>query len=390
MTRVDLVLSDDWELRGDGSGDMRVIQFGTLWKLLEVYEHFNLRGSFFVEVLQQIRHREFSAQAPFLGELADAWDTAVCDLFKRGHDVQLHIHPQWSNAEWIDGVWRLRGDWSILRYSRRDAETLLRQARDYLEALLGTVDQDYRCLAFRSGAWCLAPSEFMVPTLRTLGIRLDASIVQGVRYNERVELDYRELDEAFLPFFPRDDDARRLGSEPAGPVCLPVHSFTVPAWRRWQRSLSRLLGVERSWHGNCLAPSQVPIPGAAMNRYGGWGFTSTLNGSLFRVTSRLRRVLSGRLVVSDLSNLSRQDIDDMLVDIRRRARRSCADAVPVVLANHTKDLGHLDSIRYLAERISSSNDFEVVTVSEVLTRIEAGVYPVRRAGDGYENKSIGA
>jgi hypothetical protein len=60
MTRVHLVLSDDWELRGDGSRDVRVIQFGALRLLLDVYEAHGLRASINAEVMPARAQARFS------------------------------------------------------------------------------------------------------------------------------------------------------------------------------------------------------------------------------------------------------------------------------------------------------------------------------------------
>ena len=48
-----LVFTDDWELRGNGAGDMRVMQFDTLRGLLAIYEKNGLKASINAEVMQQ-------------------------------------------------------------------------------------------------------------------------------------------------------------------------------------------------------------------------------------------------------------------------------------------------------------------------------------------------
>lgn len=52
MARVQLVLTDDWELRGNGSGNMRRIQFDSMRALLDIYERHGLKASFNAEVMQ--------------------------------------------------------------------------------------------------------------------------------------------------------------------------------------------------------------------------------------------------------------------------------------------------------------------------------------------------
>src|SRR4051794_1683502 len=122
---VQLVLSDDWELRGDGSGNMRAIQFATLRRLCEVYEAHSLRLTINAEINQQLAHRRLSARHPELAALADEWEEMVREAYQRGHDVQLHLHPQWSDAAYHDGRWELRGAWSLLDYPRGALERMI-------------------------------------------------------------------------------------------------------------------------------------------------------------------------------------------------------------------------------------------------------------------------
>ena len=113
---IHLALVDDWELSGNGSGDVRELQFEPMRKLVDIYQTCGIHGSFNVEVMQQLSFRQNEATHPELKTLADEWDENVRETFRRGHDVQLHLHPQWLNATYAGGKWKLTGDWSILNF----------------------------------------------------------------------------------------------------------------------------------------------------------------------------------------------------------------------------------------------------------------------------------
>src|SRR5215471_921507 len=89
MSTIDLILADDWELRGDGSGDIRTIQFANLRTLTHLYEDVGLRGSFNPEVMQQLYHLRFAGQHPELLEVAHEWAELVRTIYQRGHDVSF-------------------------------------------------------------------------------------------------------------------------------------------------------------------------------------------------------------------------------------------------------------------------------------------------------------
>src|SRR5438132_2663411 len=131
-----LAFVDDWELSGNGSGDPRALQFAPMRELVEIYNAHGIRGSFNAEALQQLTFRQFQDQHPELKIFADEWDDAVRETFRQRHDIQLHIHPQWSSAEYADGKWTLHGDWSILNYATEEARSLIARGKEYLENLL--------------------------------------------------------------------------------------------------------------------------------------------------------------------------------------------------------------------------------------------------------------
>jgi len=385
MARIHLVLTDDWELRGNGSGSMPRIQFDTMERLVAVYDRHRLKASFSVEVMQQIKHLEAGAAEPELLALARRWEDHVREALKRGHDVQLHVHPQWHGAVRRDGRWHLTAAWSILDHPKDRVAKMLRTCREYLEGVLRPVDPDYRCVAFRSGSWCLAPGEEILDLLIESGIVFDTSIVQGIHYDRLVRLDYRHIEEPFLPYYPDRRDARRVAAGPEPLVCVPTHSFHYRPWAKIRdalaRRLARLPGIGHhaaSDPDDWRSPDSVPIPGADTDSYDDWKMGGGGNGGAGGgVRAWLYHYLKPTHYVSNLAGLSFILMREMLRDIRARAAASGWAEVPVVLQNHTKDLGWLQPIERFAALIASSPDIEVITLAELARRLQAGRYPIR-------------
>jgi hypothetical protein len=69
----------------------------------------------------------------------------------------------------------------------------------------------------------------------------------------------------------------------------------------------------------------------------------------------------------------------MLRDIRRRARRSQWPTVPVIIENHTKDLGDFRPLEAFCRLLASQRDLEVITAAELAQNVLRGHYPVRSA-----------
>jgi hypothetical protein len=375
--RIHLVLADDWELRGDGSGNMRAIQFATMRRLREVYEQHGLRGSFNVEVMQQLTHLALGRKHDELHRLASEWEQIVRETYARGHDIQLHLHPQWSDAAYEDGHWHLAGPWSILDYHAGQIRAMVERAKAYLEGLLRPVNPDYRCVSFRSGSWCIAPSADVLTVLAELGIVFDMSIVDGLLYDtQHVKLDYRHIDEPFLPYYPVMDDARRVAPTRQPIVCLPTHSFRPSPRRSPLRRATRRIPAARPIVGRYLAPNDVPIADCGYSTdYANRHWNDSGEGPA-------QAYAASPPQVSDLATLRYVHMKELVRDIRARARASACETVPVVLENHTKDIGNFAPLHRFAAMLAKAPDIDVLTPTDVAQNLRAGLYSIRSA-DGH-------
>ena len=363
LTTIHLALVDDWELSGNGSGDVHRLQFEPLRRLVSIYNRLGIRGSFNAEVMQQLTFRQHQDEHKELKTWANEWDDIVRETFRQGHDIQLHIHPQWQNAEYIDGRWHLTSDWSILNYSREAAHRMLVRGKEYLENLLSDINPSYRCVSFRSGAWCIAPSPHMLELLVNLGIVFDMSIVAGVKYDTRnIKLDYTACEEDFLPYYPVMTDARRVSHKPEPIICVPTNCFYASRRQVFRHHLERVGSKVKS---KITPQATVSNNGRSVEAYGEqW---AQIDGSLVKRIYRKGIVpyLKGKHTISDLAQLDYAVMMEMLTSIRKRARASGLTDVPVVLENHTKDLHNFSDLERFLENAASSPDIEFVTLTEL-------------------------
>jgi hypothetical protein len=373
---IHLAFVDDWELSGDGSGDPHELQFAPMRRLVEIYNAQGIRGSFNAEVLQQITFRQFQGEHPELKALADEWDDSIRETLRQGHDVQLHIHPQWSSAEYQDGKWKLNGDWSILKYSAEQARALIAQGKEYLEDLLRPVDPNYAAVSFRSGSWCIAPSPFMLSLLAEFGIVFDMSIVGGVRYQtRRIELDYSKCEEDFLPYYPLMTDARRVSDKPEPIVCLPTNHFYGSRRSTLQHHVGKLsakLKHRTSSHDDSKASAR------SVKTYGHEWAQTGHDSTLRRVYDKgIVPYVKGRHLISDLAQLDYSLMTEMLDSIRRRAKASGLKDVPVILENHTKDLRDFSHIDQFVSDVAKASDIRCVTLTELARDLQSGRFTIK-------------
>lgn len=362
-----LALTHDWELRGDGSGDIEEIQFAPMRRLLEVYQRFGARTTFMPDVMQQVSFRNLERDHPELKAAADSWDEHALEAYRQGHDLQLHLHSQWSDAKYESGRWSLRGEWSLLKYDREQTTNMLAESKLYLENLLQQVNPDYRCVAFRASALALAPSDYLLSGLVGLGIQIDVSVAAGFFLNNQtLQLDYRDCEETFLPYYPKMDDARRVSTQRESIVCVPLNHFygSRRAVTKQNLALARARLQPRHPDSN---PAPAGRPQLDTNRSG-----------IARVYEKLiQPAIRRKYFVSDTGRLNYPLMREMLSSIRQRANDSGLSKVPVVLTNHPKDIRDWDGLERFIGELAEAEDVEFITLSQLAERIGSGEFQVR-------------
>ncbi len=375
------MLSDDWELRGDGSGSPRDIQFKTLNRLIDVYDQFGIKGTFNVEVMQQLYHLKFSTQHSELAEIASEWESVVKAAYRRGHDIQLHLHPQWIDATYQGGKWQLISDWAITNHNQATVGKLVSEGINYLHNLLRPINPDYRCVSYRGGSWSFAPSDFLVQVLSRNNILFDMSIVRGLFRQNTLHVDYREIEEPNYPYYPLATDARKVGPASSGLVCVPTHSLLANTniitllLRQAQKnirndSLSNLIL-------SFLPSTALPVLNAGYNMesYKSQFMAKPKQSNKWKKFSRL--LFDRNYRITDLSALSYLELKASIKDIRKRHAGSGMESMPYIIASHTKNMGHFKGVARFAKLLKEANDIQVITATQLARNIQDNVYKIR-------------
>ncbi len=174
-----LILTVDYEILGDGSGCVEHCVVKPASRLLEIADSLGAPLTFFVEVLEL----QAMEGVPFYAIEISKVENQLKTAFSHGHDLQLHIHPQWENATWSDnGGWNLTlDDWRIGDLPFDECLRLLNKGKLWLEELVSEERTPYQCIAFRAGGWCIQPSEEVIKALVKLNFKIDSTVAPGFR-----------------------------------------------------------------------------------------------------------------------------------------------------------------------------------------------------------------
>ena len=149
------------------------------------------------------------------------------DAAQRGHDVQIHLHPNWLpelGARLEDG----RYAWNELLTRAEDHPDLvglIGRLRRTLEEAIRPVDPSYEAVAFRAGGYEAQPFRRLAEALRVNGVWCDSSVYHG-GHQPGVHHDYGWPFDTRQPWFAsRVDPQLQAPPSERGIVELPVATF---------------------------------------------------------------------------------------------------------------------------------------------------------------------
>lgn len=186
---VDLILTADYEVWGNGDGCVEKCVIEPSERMMDIAERHGARITFFLDVCEYWAFDTVESEGGFDAQYKPATmiREQLRDAVGRGHDVQLHLHPQWLNYEKLSNhswkldfrYWRLPdinnyhdGSWNV--------QKLLNTGINTLNDLFKPVNENYKVIAFRAGAWCIQPESEVIKAIRKEGLIIDSTVAPGI------------------------------------------------------------------------------------------------------------------------------------------------------------------------------------------------------------------
>lgn len=178
------LLTLDYELYGNGSGDVFKHIIEPTDTILDIAEKYNARLTIFFEVIEYWKLKEEWEKGNKMGyrhNPIEAMENQIKEAYRRGHDVQLHLHPQWVDAIWTEEGWKVNLDkWRLGGYEGEGENSLfhlLQRGKETIERIIA--DEEYHCTVLRAGGYNIQPSEEVIKAMKTVGLKADTSIYPG-------------------------------------------------------------------------------------------------------------------------------------------------------------------------------------------------------------------
>ena len=103
------LLTIDYEIfLGMKTGTVEKSMIESTYKLADILDLNNSKMTVFWDILHYYRLTELENEYPELKNDRKLIDEQISFLTSKSHDIQLHLHPHWLDAEYKDGKWKFR------------------------------------------------------------------------------------------------------------------------------------------------------------------------------------------------------------------------------------------------------------------------------------------
>jgi peptidoglycan/xylan/chitin deacetylase (PgdA/CDA1 family) len=239
----------------------------------------------------------------------------IREFYCKGYELGLHLHPQWYNARYESGRWRLDYDcYNLCTLPRDRIKKNVDRSIEYLRKLLGLVD--FNPFSFRAGNWLFQPTRTVAKELVDHGVKVDSSVFKGGLQHQH-KMDYRRaLKNGYYWSFA---DEVNVPDPKGNLVEFPIYTKMVPLWKL---PTTKRIGLQR----------KVPT----RNRAG--------KKRLFRILDFLRPYHPLKF---DFCRMTMRELMHMLGKEIQRDQKDPKAFRPIVAIGHTKDLIDIETVESL-------------------------------------------
>ena len=184
-------LTYDYELfTGDVCGSVGNCLITPIMEIVEILEQYHIKATFFVDAsflyrLNELRHIYPSLQSQWLLITEN-----IKNLNEKGHDIELHIHPQWyyssfNGIQWIMDIKHFK----LSDLDRQQVDIFVAKSKQLLEMIIG-----HAIHAFRAGGYSIQELDDYKEFFIKHELFIDSTVLSGMKYkSENQSYDYSNI-----------------------------------------------------------------------------------------------------------------------------------------------------------------------------------------------------
>jgi hypothetical protein len=358
---MDLALTLDYELFGDGSGDIFTDVIQPTSRILNICNTQNAKITIFFEVVEYWRLKEQWNKGNNMGYTqnpASAMEKQIIEACCDGHDIQLHIHPQWLNARY-NNSWEVDNNWCMkdIPLSKTDSFTMdlrsvLQKGKETLEQILTPESAAYCCNIFRAGGFNILPSQPTIKILQDIGFKMDSSVYYGgYENNNETDIDFRLLKNNIPYWYIQDGDVlsqKKPENKQEQMVEIPIFSSSFLRYTKYDLTRLKILLNNRN------------------------SAQKTLQSKMAKKTlfQKIKFFFEYEYLTWDfcLFNISKMEI---FIELAQNLQSKNNNYHPFVLIGHAKGFTSDNTLKYLLNSDVKNN---FITLTHVLKKVNTNEY----------------
>lgn len=231
-----ILLTIDYEVfLGKETGSVTDCMIDTTKRLALILEKNDSKMTIFWDILHYYRLLELEKSFPELQQDRCLIEEQILDLAGRGHDIQLHLHPHWLDAEYVNRKWKF--DYKRFKLHNlsddnnpNDINTIIgcvTFSKRLMENLMRKINPKYKVNAFRAGGYLIEPFVKIKEALLINEIKIDSSVCPDSFNNNGIfSFDFRSYPDTKkfnFEFTPKDQVSSGSFLE------IPVTTIKIPA-----------------------------------------------------------------------------------------------------------------------------------------------------------------
>ena len=254
-----ILFTTDYEIHGNGEGSPWELMIEPTYRNLDLFDEYGAKLTIMADVAEILKFKQYKEEN---GKDSFYFDELVLQLkeaVKRGHDVQLHLHPDYFAANYIDNKWNFdSSNYQLQTATYHELFQMIQQGKDFLCDTLKEVKNNYDCIAFRAGGWQMQPTKNIVNALVDNGFLIDTSVFKNGKRDYK--FDYASAHHAILPWIVDENDVCRY-SENGKLIEIPIYTvqrflhsfFSINRFYRVANQKKNCSPINRSTHTTLLS-----------------------------------------------------------------------------------------------------------------------------------------
>ena len=358
---IGLVFTLDYEIHGNGNGDFKSwVHFPTS-NMLDLFDTYGAKLTIMAEIGHYWAMKKYEH---LFWEEINLFESQLRNAIERGHDVQLHIHPQWIDAEYEQGKWQLNFSRNTIErfcHNYNEAYFYLKKGKEELQRILTPIRTDYQCVCFRAGYLQMQPSVNIVRALEDNGFLSDSSVQKGTVASDNLrELDYSS---AYSNYYPWKISAEEICNKAEHGK---IYEFPI---------LTERLLIKK-----IFAKFKKIITGSKKK-----GIGTIILGFMSKYSSKkplaAKQDAHGKLKILlskswDFVDFCQRDYIYLLKSLKRiikiHKKENHLRFTPIVLIGHSKDFFFYNHLELFLEACKKMEEIEFLTYSDAVRKFDNG------------------